>query len=677
MTHYEVYLMELRGDWSLQQRYVSSERQEAIDEAKRLEAELNLPTKVVRELFNPQSGMAEEQVVYISPKARELRERAMRRAGPHAAGGGPDSWVSSRGEKAKAKGKAPATSLSDLMARMILVVTASLILAGIGGWLAPSLLSALSLTTGGGPASGNMRGVMVGVFLFLFTVSFLVIGRKLIPYAEILSRPKKTKPIEEAIGQRPDMAPGAHLAPPPKAATSEEALSSIDPVALMEDMGPIPVPPPPTEPEQKIPAAQSRKARKKAAEARAAEEEAERRRRENQDFQEHDAREMAAREKEKRAKEAEARKAAEKEAEDKAAAEKEAEEKAAEQAKAAETLAAEDIASEPPASSPEQDRLRLTALSFLGEMVAALKVSHPQLDVYDRFGINLFLAGACETLVAGNDLSGSAKPALLREMLGVMGTRPALALMFSDKLDEYLMEPRYMQMLQAGRQAMGMKLAGGGEPFAPLPQLMADWRAPQAARPATASTVAIVFTDMVGSTDINARFGDRHSHEITRVHNAIVRAALGRFDGREVKHTGDGIMATFPVVSQAVEAMIEVQKALAEHNRIAPDLRLDLRVGINAGEPLVDENDYHGLSVTLAARLCAQAQGGEVLCSGVVRDLAQGKDLTFRDRGQVMLKGIGEPQRLFEAVWRDADAPSPPPPPPPPAEEPAAFKETP
>lgn len=100
-------------------------------------------------------------------------------------------------------------------------------------------------------------------------------------------------------------------------------------------------------------------------------------------------------------------------------------------------------------------------------MVAALKVSHPQLDVYDRFGINLFLAGACETLVAGNDLSGSAKPALLREMLGVMGTRPALALMFSDKLDEYLMEPRYMQMLQAGRQAMGMKLAGGGEPFAP------------------------------------------------------------------------------------------------------------------------------------------------------------------------------------------------------------------
>lgn len=664
--------MELRGDWSLQQRYVSSERQEAIDEAKRLEAELNLPTKVVRELFNPQSGMAEEQVVYISPKARELRERAMRRAAPQAAGGGPDSWVSSRGEKTKAKGKPPSTSLSDLLARMILVVTASLILAGIGSWLAPSLLSALSLSSGGGPASGNMRGVMVGVFLFLFTVSFLVIGRKLIPYAEILSRPKKTKPTEEAIGQRPDMAPGAHLAPPPKTAASEEALSSVDPVALMEDMGPIPVPPPPIETEEKISPAQSKKARKKAAEARAAAQEAERRLRENQDFQEHDAREMAAREKDKRAKEAEARKAAEKEAEEKAA-EKEAGEKAAEQAKAAETLAAEDIASEPPASSPEQDRLRLTALSFLGEMVAALKVSHPQLDVYDRFGINLFLAGACETLVAGNDLTGSAKPALLREMLGVMGTRPALALMFSDKLDEYLMEPRYMQMLQAGRQAMGKKLAGDGEAFAPLAQLMADWRAPQAARPATASTVAIVFTDMVGSTDINARFGDRHSHEITRVHNAIVRAALGRFDGREVKHTGDGIMATFPVVSQAVEAMIDVQKALAEHNRIAPDLRLDLRVGINAGEPVVDENDYHGLSVTLAARLCAQAQGGEVLCSGVVRDLAQGKDLTFRDRGQVMLKGIGEPQRLFEAVWQGADAP----PPPPPAEEPAAFEETP
>jgi adenylate cyclase len=197
---------------------------------------------------------------------------------------------------------------------------------------------------------------------------------------------------------------------------------------------------------------------------------------------------------------------------------------------------------------------------------------------------------------------------------------------------------------------MWLQLDKTDDPFRALPQIMADWNTPQIKKPTT-STIAIVFTDMVGSTDINSKVGDLLAREITRVHNAIVRSALTRFDGREVKHTGDGIMATFQVISQAAEAAVDIQRAVASHNGRRPDLAIDLRIGINAGEPVMEENDYYGIAVTLAARICAEAKGGDILCSGVIRDLSQGKDLRFRERGQAKLKGISDPQRLYEIVW--------------------------
>ncbi|WP_413203941.1 adenylate/guanylate cyclase domain-containing protein [Rhodospirillum sp. A1_3_36] len=617
LTHYELYAFE-GHNWTLQQRFVGSERETAIQEAKSLEIHLGMPTKVIREYHNPQSGMFDEHVVYISPRFKEVKDQAKQaRAGkaqslgsrPHASmPEGLESYSNYKYTEQELADRRYAKSVGDLMGRVLLVLTASLILAAMGTSLVPAVLNLLN--AGGQIGIGSLGNVLFGIFLFLFLVSTVVIGRKLIPFAGILAKAPTPKGRRErkytpSAAKEQDTRKSA---PEDRDEDGEETDPDFDPIALMDEHAELvhqPAPPPDPKDQQKQRDAE-RLAKRKA------------------------------------------------EAEEKLRKAREEIEKArGEDAPPPDPEEAE--ASQTDDDSPQADLARTAAMTFLGGTVAALKSISIKMDVFTRFGVNLYLAGACEALAGHLGFPQSLQHGLLREMLEVMGTRPALALMFIEKLEEYLMEPRYMLMVQAGREAMLVQLAGGSDPFGALPQIMADWNTPIAKKPTT-STIAIVFTDMVGSTDINSKVGDLVAREITRVHNTIVRSALSRFDGREVKHTGDGIMATFQVISQAAEAAADIQRAVATHNTRRPDLAIGLRIGINAGEPLVEENDYYGIAVTLAARICAAAEGGSILCSGVVRDLSQGKDLRFLDRGQAKLKGISDPQRLYEIVW-DSNAP--------------------
>jgi adenylate cyclase len=109
-----------------------------------------------------------------------------------------------------------------------------------------------------------------------------------------------------------------------------------------------------------------------------------------------------------------------------------------------------------------------------------------------------------------------------------------------------------------------------------------------------------------------------------------------------VKHTGDGIMASFGMASHAIECALEVQ------SKLAGDGDLRVRIGLNAGEPVAEENDLFGSSVQMAARVCAEASGAQVLVTNVVRELAMGKGFLFSETGVVALKGFDDPVRLFE-----------------------------
>ena len=129
-----------------------------------------------------------------------------------------------------------------------------------------------------------------------------------------------------------------------------------------------------------------------------------------------------------------------------------------------------------------------------------------------------------------------------------------------------------------------------------------------------------------------------------------MRDALARHDGREVKHTGDGIMASFSSVSGAVEAAIAMQRRLSERDE-DPDAHLDVRIGISAGEPVSDHDDLFGAAVQLAARLCSCSDPRSITVGGR-GELCVGKRFLFESRGSMALKGFSEPTQVYEVDWR-------------------------
>jgi class 3 adenylate cyclase len=159
----------------------------------------------------------------------------------------------------------------------------------------------------------------------------------------------------------------------------------------------------------------------------------------------------------------------------------------------------------------------------------------------------------------------------------------------------------------------------------------------------------ILFTDMEDSTGLTQRLGDTRAMAVLREHDRIVEEALGRHGGSEVKHTGDGVMAAFSSVVGAIESAVQIQRRIAE----ADDRTgLRVRIGMSAGEPVMERDDLFGAVVQLAARLCSRAKPGSVVVSSAVHDLALGKGFAFRKRGRLSLKGFDEPVDVFEVVWQ-------------------------
>ncbi len=165
---------------------------------------------------------------------------------------------------------------------------------------------------------------------------------------------------------------------------------------------------------------------------------------------------------------------------------------------------------------------------------------------------------------------------------------------------------------------------------------------------------AIMFTDLKDSTLMTTLYGDAKALHLLHVHNALTRNSLNAYRGREVKHTGDGIMASFALVPDALECAIAIQKAFAAYNQDHPETPLYLRIGLSAGEPIEEHGDLFGKAVQLAARLCALAEPARILIDQVVLDQWTSKQLRLSDLGEVTLKGFDQPIRLYEVQWSTA-----------------------
>jgi class 3 adenylate cyclase len=162
----------------------------------------------------------------------------------------------------------------------------------------------------------------------------------------------------------------------------------------------------------------------------------------------------------------------------------------------------------------------------------------------------------------------------------------------------------------------------------------------------------ILFTDLVGHTEMMRRLGDTRGREVLRDHERIAREAIARHGGTVIKTDGDSFMVSFGSVASAAECAVAMQRAFDSRNATAEE-PLRVRMGLNAGEPIEDGGDLFGEAVILAARIAAQANEGEILIAEPVRHLLAGKGFLFADRGEFLPKGFEDAVRLFEVRWRE------------------------
>jgi class 3 adenylate cyclase len=153
----------------------------------------------------------------------------------------------------------------------------------------------------------------------------------------------------------------------------------------------------------------------------------------------------------------------------------------------------------------------------------------------------------------------------------------------------------------------------------------------------------VLFTDIVGSTEIAVRLGDRGWRELVDRHHATVRALLNRFRGNEIDTAGDGFFASFDGPARAIRCALAIVQSLGS-------LGIEVRAGLHTGECEVIDGKVGGIAVTIGARVAALAGPGEVLVSQTVRDLVAGSGLSFDDRGDHDLKGIPNQWRLYRGT---------------------------
>lgn len=264
------------------------------------------------------------------------------------------------------------------------------------------------------------------------------------------------------------------------------------------------------------------------------------------------------------------------------------------------------------------------------------------------FAFHVYLAGLSEEFATVKKWDDNARRAhLFRQVESLSASRERSAA-FARNYDDYMATP-YNQILRlAGRSAAKSFLAGVPGAENALGTALKDWM--NAASGKGNQTAVVMFTDIVGSTDFAQTHGNEKALEQVRAHDQIIHAVFARHRGAMVKHTGDGVMATFVESTDAVRAAQQIQKAAQAHTRIMPDLPLRLRIGISADKAIRENDDIFGKAVQLAARLCAAAAPEQtVVSTGVVQGCEGQKDLGFVSLGAKQLKGFPEPVELYQA----------------------------
>jgi len=179
--------------------------------------------------------------------------------------------------------------------------------------------------------------------------------------------------------------------------------------------------------------------------------------------------------------------------------------------------------------------------------------------------------------------------------------------------------------------------------------LMFSWRKRKALEPLD-GLLALVVTDLQSFTSLVTKLGDSEARAWIREHNRLVRDAISQDGGREVAHTGDGVIAAFRSLNAALRCTSSIQDQLADYTRRHSERPLCARIGVHAGEPLPEDGRLFGTAVNTTVRVCNRARAGQILVTDVVRQLSLGCGFEFVEQGSAQLKGLRDDMRLYELL---------------------------
>ncbi|MHA1565032.1 MAG: adenylate/guanylate cyclase domain-containing protein, partial [Alphaproteobacteria bacterium] len=323
----------------------------------------------------------------------------------------------------------------------------------------------------------------------------------------------------------------------------------------------------------------------------------------------------------------------------------------------------------PSAPADPQDVQRLAgaermAAAFTDQILERLAGGFGQLDAGQRFALDVYAGGAIECLVQSLGLSRDDFQNLLKDPLRRLKAPPELIERFGGLIEGYLSQPRVRRLYDAGRHAMTRLLAGQTNAIDPQAALQL-WQDQSQDTDASDSTdglvadswgedeaqpryVAVLYTDAVMPADDQSR---KAARRIFVAHAKIARTALAALGGTEFEHDGDGILASFEVPSQAVEAALHIQAGIAQaENSRKSATGLAARIGIHVGESTREDGELIGNPVEIASFLSNRGAAGQILTSQKIRDLCDGQDHQFDHRGEEQIDGSAEAVSYYELV---------------------------
>jgi len=612
--NFEVQIMQ-GGRWTIHARFPSTQREQAIEEAKQVEAQkIGGGVRVIRDVYDSEAGTSSEFTIYKSGSG--AGGSASSGGGGGGGGGGgssfmdidddddddfpdDDSFIDDPEErqriKQKRKQRAKAersesgtqTSLTGIVVKLLFILLGSTLLS-VG-----AVFGANILLEGANIFGVKMRGAALENFLIL--LFFLVFITTAIIFSTQAFKGKKLKE-RSPRKQRPARAPArpARQRPAPQPAPQESLSVGGDGMdELRAEVAQLKAELPESEDEEPSP-------------------------------------------------------------EPEAEPEPETKEEAEEPEKQEETAPKPpDEADADAPMSPHDQKQKSYMMDFMGEALKGAGKDGESMSNFDKFGVSLYVAGASEALSQKRELSEDARAKIIADGVQTMGFKKSHAKSFAEKYEEYLVQdPTYMQMFQAGRNAMNTYFTDNTHAGKHMASAIQEWNKPKK-KEEELGPVTVLFTDLAGSTAMTQALGDAGAQQVVRAHNRIVREALSQWAGKEVKHTGDGIMASFVKTSDSLDAAIQMQRESAKERERNPDLPLHLKIGINSGEPISEDNDLFGSTVQMSARIVDKAQADEIFVSEIVRGICAGKTYKFENRGTYPMKGFDTDPTLYEVVWKE------------------------